>query len=564
MSSNQRPHTNVGAGTLREPDEDKFTVNEGWSFFQQYLPDNSVIDSEPFSYNLIGIEGNGPYTVHIPAMPDMFLDPASLRLQGTCRIKYVKNNKKEDSLPKRPAYPLPKSLQEPKFELKFTHIVEGKANKHTKTPVDLVTDKHIPITVTDAAGANPKTEFYKISVVNSTAKETEGTLVVPVNLMCQAMWKDIEIKLNSRTVTKNANLEYATKAYLETILTYGNDALNTHLQSEMWHPDSASEVKDKEYEIKLKKFATNEIKNRKYCRDQDFSFCMQLHTEFNSINGFIMDQMPYTFTFVRNDPSFFLRTDEKEESCNTGYYTVDFSSLKLTGNFLKPSPEVYNQYRAHLASDTPFLYQTTRTDILTSQIQSGATNFDWNSIFASDMLPDTIYVCMVDMNAKNGAWHKDPFNFQHYGVSSIHLRINNRNLPVEPLTPTWKNEDNKNDDQMLAFKQLYENCSVKLNNVGLSITPEKFQYGSTIFAWDLNHDQCAGAHANHGDLVGSASIHMVFRKAIEQNVCVIVAGVFRDYLAINNERKPNVLTSYGVEKYYEQLGLPVPKYKREL
>ena len=49
MSSNIRPHTNVGAGTLREPDEGKYTINEGWSFFQQYMPDNSIIDSEAFS-----------------------------------------------------------------------------------------------------------------------------------------------------------------------------------------------------------------------------------------------------------------------------------------------------------------------------------------------------------------------------------------------------------------------------------------------------------------------------------------------------------------------------------
>ena len=99
MSSNQRPQTNVGAGTLREPDEDKFTVNEGWSFFQQYMPDNSIIDSEPFSQNVIGIEGDGPYTCHIPAMPDAFLDPSSLRLEGTAKIVHVKNGVEQATLP---------------------------------------------------------------------------------------------------------------------------------------------------------------------------------------------------------------------------------------------------------------------------------------------------------------------------------------------------------------------------------------------------------------------------------------------------------------------------------
>lgn len=567
MSSNQRPHTNVGMGTLREADEDHHTVNEGWSFFQQYLPDNSIVDSEEFSQSLDMLNTSGPYSCTLPAMPDRFLDPSSLRLKGTCKIVYVKNNVKQENLPKKDAYYSPHANAKETYKIKVEQVVADKDTNHGKEPNDLVSieDAIFPFTVATADKKTSTTDFFKLSIVPDNTKEENATHVVPVNLMPQALWKDIEIKLNSRTVTKNANLEYAHKAYLETLMTYGEDALHTHLQSEMWHPDTPEEISDPNYEKTYDTTKTFEEKNLKYCRDNTFSFNMQIHTEFNSINGFIMDQMPYTFTFVRNEPSFFLRTKENDTTCAVGqFYTIEFTELKLVGKYVKPSAEVMKLYKAHLASEQPFLYQTTRTEILKNQAMKGQSQFDWDRIFPSDHLPDTIYCCMLDMDAKSGAWNKDPFNFKHYDVSSIHLRINNRNIPTEPITMKWKDDDDKNENYMLAYKQLYENCSIKLNNVGLSITPERFKAGSTIFAWDLNHDSCGGAHSNHGNLIGTASIHMLYKKPLPENICIIVAGVNRDYLAINNERFPNVLTSYGIEQYYTNLGLPVPKFKQFL
>lgn len=563
MSSNQRPQTNVGAGTLREPDEDKFTVNEGWSFFQQYMPDNSIIDSEPFSQNVIGIEGDGPYTCHIPAMPDAFLDPSSLRLEGTAKIVHVKNGVEQATLPVHTNIPGPDS--ETKYKLvcdphELTAVEVGEEEK--KTSSALILENKFPFTVHDSVAKTSKTEWFDLKVQEYTTNLKNVSKIFPINLMCQAMWKDVEIKLNSRTVTKNANLEYANKAYLETLMTYSNDALNTHMQSEMWCPDDPKDVADDDYEKNYHKTAAAVEKSERYCQNKDFSFTMQLHTEFNSINGFIMDMMPYTFTFVKNDPKFFLRANKDDKTCqNTEYYKVKFTSLRLTGNFVKPSPEVMTMYKKHLASYQPFLYQTTRTDVITNQAFKGQTEYNWGQMFASDMLPDTVYMAIVDTDAKNGNWYKDPFKFEHCNVTNVQLRVNNRNMPVEPLQPEWDK-----DNYMRTYKQLYENCSIKTNNIGLSITPEMFKNGSTIFAWDLNHDQCAGAHSNHGDMYGTVSLHMLFGGAngLPKNMTVVVWGVYRDYLAIDNERKPNVLTSYGVEKYYEKLGLPVPKFKQYL
>ena len=80
----------------------------------------------------------------------------------------------------------------------------------------------------------------------------------------------------------------------------------------------------------------------------------------------------------------------------------------------------------------------------------------------------------------------------------------------------------------------------------MPITPLKFKHGYTIFAWDLNHDKCAGAHNNHSKMNGICDINIHFSKPLENPIAVTVFGIYRDYLTLDNERFPNVMSSYGV------------------
>ena len=552
MSSNQRPQSNVGVGTLREADEIEYSVNEGWDLFQKHLPDDSVIDSEPFSFNADPLTGDGPYIINIPKYPDCFLDPASLRLNGTMKIIYKKNNNKQDKLPKMDANPV--NPEHGKFfqivELTDATKLAAAAAKETD---ELMKDNIIPL-------YNKAKDNTKYFVMEYARDRWPGDVakVSPVNMMCQAMWRDIEIKMNGIVVTKNANLEYPYKAMFETLLTYSPDALETHMQSEMWAPDDYEERAhydktvgldwDADYQ-KTKSFLR---KQSKYCQNNEFDFSMQLHTELNSVNGFLLDDIPYQIKLIRNDPTFFLRTSNGGLGADVGQYSVEFTRLNVSGVFMKPSPAIKQKIHAAISRNDA-TYKTVRTSILTNQVMKGANSFLFNNIFSSDHLPDQIFIAMVNMDAKNGDITKDPFNFQHFDVNSIRLQVNNKSFPVEPLTP-----DFANDNFMQTYKHLYENSSIKTNNVGLSITPTAFAHGCTIFGWDLNHDGCAGAHSNHSDLYGAAALYLNFKKPLEENICIIVAAVHRDFLTIDKFGRPDVLSSYGIAKLFEDKKLAIP------
>ena len=554
MSSNQRPQANVGVGSLREADDLEFTINEGWNLFQKHLPDDSVIDSEPFSFNADPLSGDGPYIINIPRYPDCFLDPSSLRLNGTVKIVHKKNNKIQAKLPEAAAE-IPNPLAP--FQVKFvpeTDQATLTTNK-TKSTAQLLTTNTLPF-----YNESTKTvDYLKIEHVQPDM-ERKLSKVVPVNMMCQAMWRDVEIKMNGLTVTKNANLEYPYKAMFETLLTYSPDALNTHMKSEMWCPDDFEEMADYEdegdnfFETKYAETKSFLLKEEQYSRNEEFDFSMQLHTELNSINGFLLDDIAYQIKLLRNDPSFFLRTQNTADCTGQegGQYTVEFTRLSVSGVFMKPSPSVREKIKKAMAHNDA-TYKTVRTSILTQQVMKGASSYLFNNIFSSDHLPDQIFVAMVDMNAKNGDIGKDPFKFDHFNVNSIRLQVNNKSFPVEALTPNFEK-----NNYITAFKHLYENSSIKTNNVGLSITPLSFAHGNTIFGWDLNHDGCAGAHSNHSDLYGAAALYLNFSKPLDQNICIIVAAVHRDYLTVDKWGRPDVISSYGIAKLFEDKKMAMP------
>ena len=547
MSSNQRPNPNVGVGTLREPDEKEYTVNEGWDFFQKHMPDDSVMDSENFSIECNDIKSNGPYVFQIPKYPECFLDPTSLRLQGKCKLVWKKGTVVQDALPKEANKS--KDPWRTDTTYKFTEAPNGDTTLKSLKNVGDVASRGI---IEVGAGDNLATKYYiQLSAYHNYYTD-KCAKVVPENLMCQAMWKDVEVKINGYQVTKNANLEYAHKAYLETILSYGKDALDSHMTAEMWSPDMSNEIADKlgnpTFEQEYKTTKSFHQKRRRYSMDKYFTFSMQLHTELNSINGFLPDNLGYTFKFSRNDPKFFLRTTsgtDEEVDETGGYYDVLFEELKLVGTFMRPSPKVMSAFKSFIAKNDA-VYKTVRTSILTKGIDKDQTQFSFNNMFASDKLPDQIFVALVDQSAKTGRYGKSPFYFHHFDVSNVRLQVNNKNYPVEALTP-----DFANNQYAKAYRHLFENTSIKTNNIGLCITPLDFKYGSTIWAWDLNHDGCAGAHSNHSDMFGAASLHLLFKKGLPANVTCIVAAVYRDYLAIDQWGRPDVISSHGVAQLFQ-------------
>jgi hypothetical protein len=66
-------------------------------------------------------------------------------------------------------------------------------------------------------------------------------------------------------------------------------------------------------------------------------------------------------------------------------------------------------------------------------------------------LPNRIVIGMVDADAFNGTYTKNPFNFKNYDITTMGLTVNGENLPVKPLQLKFGADSN----YISAFQTLY-------------------------------------------------------------------------------------------------------------
>ena len=545
MSKAERNAANVGVGTLQKPDEDEYGMHEGWLMFQKQHMDNSVNDSVDFAVVPTPLKGRGPHKAIIPKYPNAFADPSSFRLQGEAIVKCLNNGVWGD-LPKIAVETHnPNQAASIQWE---QHTLTNEEKADIAKPLEMWTKhKVLFVGADEATGIALKPTKQDPKFAANTIAE-----ISPVQYLVQSMWKDIEVKLNGMIVTKNANLEYAYKAYIEKLLTYSEESMDTHQQAECFIKDvpymgdftKYEKEKIDDWPAEFAKTKNHHRRRAAFCNDKPFQFSMALHTELNSIPTFLLDNIEYEFTFTRNSNEFIFTSGKNN---TTNVYELEFTNLFLTGRFMKPSPMIEKKISQWLSKGDA-VYHTVRTEIQTSLMNKGATTHLYNNIFNSNQLPEQLFCFMVRDVAKSGSYEHDPFFFYHYDVNSIHLQVNNRNLPSNPLTPDFSTDKGF----LQCYRELFESTSIKLQNIATSITPEKFRWGTTIFGWDLNHDKCAGQHGNHSEIFGAASLYLKFKNPLPHNVSLMVAAVYRDYLTIDEYRHPNVLSSFGIANLYKQ------------
>ena len=337
MSKSERHAPNVGVGSLQRPDDEYYSINEGWDMFPKHVPDDSVIDSFDFQINPNSMAGNGPYIFYIPQYKNQYADFSTFRLKGTAQIKY-KDNGVWTTLPKD-TEKIANPFGSKSFEIEEVDIPVADKDKNAHE----IWTTHNIIKSPDYDNTAPK--GFKFKTVNSYYEPNTIANISPCQFLIQAMWKDIEIKINGQIITKNANLEYAYKQYIEKLLTYSKDAMTTHQSAECYVPDefihddpnTFSGENIKNWPAAYAKSKTFHKRRARFCNDKPFSFSMALHTELNSISAFMMDDIAYEFSFIRNSPEFYLNTGNPN---TTGQYTVEFSDLRLCGRFMKPTIQI--------------------------------------------------------------------------------------------------------------------------------------------------------------------------------------------------------------------------------
>ena len=87
--------------------------------------------------------------------------------------------------------------------------------------------------------------YLKVQIITSDGKPLqESDVVAPANLFLHSLFSKIEVKLNGCQVCSMNNYVYPYRAILETLLSYGEEAKTSHLESELFYKDPAGAMED--------------------------------------------------------------------------------------------------------------------------------------------------------------------------------------------------------------------------------------------------------------------------------------------------------------------------------
>ena len=453
-----------------------------------------------------------------------------------------------------------------------TGIISHKWVQHR--PISQVSNGLLEFLISGSSSdyVNLKASFIQVKgkIVKADGKVMdENHNVGFVNLPLQSLWSQVDLSLQQKVVNSRVSTNYAYKAYLDTLLHSTPKQQQNQLSSQLFVRDSATEKTDE--------FPTmGSLIRGDYTKDsQIVQMEGPLYLDLCQQDRLILNGVEIALKFWPNKSPFFIATDEKLE----GYF-FHIVDAYLNVCFVEISPAILVGHAAAL-KHSPALYPYYMSDLRTHSISKGSYTFSIDNLFQGDV-PSEVIVGLVSAKAYSGAYEMNPFYFYHYNCNFCGFYINNRSVPSEPYKPNYSEkmiridlptegddddadgtgtngageEGEEGEDKTktktnkmktdniipVAYTQAYLSLFGEeyLSNDSIRITLKEYPFGYCLYKFkvseigDTNSDYITLPRRGH------TSLHLTFKKPLEEDVNVIIYARFPRIIEIDESRNVNI------------------------
>lgn len=387
-----------------------------------------------------------------------------------------------------------------------------------------------------------------------------------VNNAPMSLFKAVETSIQNVNVSYISTPKAHYKNYLTTALSYGTDAVNTHLAASRWLMDTPgifewSQIEeDQEVEVEMREKpaeqaaeGTTPPAKKKYLmtkphklsaleerakwikNSQSVDFACPLVSDLFGASRLLPPNVDIRIKFTRSSDDLVLIT--KKDDTNNYRIVIQDLSLYLTKMIVNPL--VVKKHEQMLASGQRCKFPVIRTTIKTQgQFGPNQTFLHLSNIYTG-RLPSCILVFLVDTEAYNGSRHKNPYLFEHFDLSEVSFRVNGVQLPAVPYTPDFKK---KLYSRM--YRGFFDHLGVHYGPASHQISKELYANGFTVTPLDLSPDLCLQYHT-HKDISGDMSLTMKLETPPLKPVSVVTWASFADTLYIDVDGEAEIQATHG-------------------
>ena len=399
------------------------------------------------------------------------------------------------------------------------------------------------------------------------------TSVAPVNNFLHSLFKQVDVYLNGKQVTP-AMGTYAYRAYIETLLNYDVSSKKSQFTSALYYKDTATQM-DEAGSLPARTSFNNVTGVTSADRDQAATLVKEevsITAPGTGNQGFAKRS-----EFIRNGKQFVLSgpifadifmsdrlllnmVDLKVvlNRSNPKFCLMDLSGsgtpqvkpeVKLTDVILKIRKVKVDQAVSdgieRMLKQTPALYPVRRVECKILTVPENLPTTRQDNIF-SGIIPKTFVVGFVAVDAASGAYTRNPYNFAHFGVTSVSLTANGEEIPFKQLTLKYPKDANGKIDTSAgedaeldfdeAYNTLFSGTGKIYSNAGLDIDRDDYPGGYALYAFDLTPDMCKSSDYFNTVQRGSLSLALTFEKATNHPLAMVCYGDFENVIRIDSER----------------------------
>ena len=395
---------------------------------------------------------------------------------------------------------------------------------------------------------------------NTKLDGNDQSNVAPVNNFLHSLFRQVDVYLNGKQVTP-AMGTYAYRSYIETLLNYDVSAKQSQFSSALYYKDTAGEMDSngslpslKTLNYKTAGNASADASDKLYVLGTGNQGFAKRHQFIKNGNRFVLSGPIFSDIFMTD--RLLLNMMDLKVVLNRS--SDAFSLMDLNDPAIEPKVLLSNVVLKvrkvkvdqsvsdgveRMLKQTPALYPIRRVECKILTIPANLPNVRQDNIF-SGIIPNSFVVGLVHVDASTGEYGKNPYNFQHFGVTSVSLTANGQEIPFKLLTLKYPEDDDGKIDPAKdteldfdeAYNTLFSGTGKIYSNAGLDITREDYPGGYALYAFDLTPDMCKSADYFNTVQRGSLTLALTFGTSHDHAIGMVCYGDFENVIRIDAER----------------------------
>ena len=402
---------------------------------------------------------------------------------------------------------------------------------------------------------------------DGTTKLTGGgqSNVAPVNNFLHSLFRLVDVYLNGKQVTP-AMGTYAYRSYIETLLNYDVSAKQSQFSSALYYKDTATKMEEsgtlewssqtvnyrtagndwsstQNASVKVYAPPTGNVgfakRHQFITNGNQFVLSGPIFSDIFMTDRLLLNMMDLKVVLNRSTDSFSLmEIGNKSDPIEPKVHLTD---VVLKIRKVKVDQAVSDGVESML-KQAPALYPIRRVECKILTIPEQLPNIRQDNIF-SGIIPKSFVFGLVHVDAYNGTYGTNPYNFAHFGVTNVSLTANGQEIPFKQLTLKYPGDkDGKVDpakdtelDFDEAYNTLFSGTGKIYSNAGLDITREEYPGGYALYAFDLTPDMCNSTTYFNTVQRGSLTLALTLKKA-DHAIGMVCYGDFENVIRIDAER----------------------------